>query len=354
MENKKHKLFIALATSAAFMSGCSPYGKLSDSQHLQYKTINQQFAEAQEQNLGIVLMPTFHVRGIEKWNLALADEMNQRVLTNKTKMIWRHRDFQDRVFLTTTATALALEDTRASWMNYGDENHTFQIFFVKPGIYGLIGSETLELDKTLEANTTQAIPNDDTLGQSFVQAEEVVRYVTDTRWSDAIHNYEARSEWYCTQTHASGACLSGAENRYTEQVVIRPAGYYEGPYGDKKPALVYTSFILKPLATFEVKSGEVVLTDAFFATGKNIDFQSEACIENNQIIQCNIESFNASLIKASLDAYKSAVLETAQADKNINQAIINTLKKAQYRPLDIFGKIDRNQHSKIGDVYTLR
>lgn len=353
MENK-YKFFITLAVSVTIMSGCSPYGKLSDSKNLQYKIINQQLAEAKEKNLGIVLMPTFHVPNVEKWKLALADEMNQRALTNKTKMIWRHRDFQDSVFLTTTDTALALEDTRASWMNYGDAHHTFQIFFVKPGIYGLIGSETLELDKTLEANTTQATTNKDTLGQSFVQAEDVVRYVTDTRWSDAIHNYEARSEWYCTQTHASGTCLSGAENKYTAKVTTRPAGYYEGPYGDKKPALVYTSFMLKPLATFEVKAGEVILTDAFFATGKNVYFQNKTCVENDKNIQCNIKSFSASLIKASPDAYNSAVLNTAQTDKNIDQTMVDILKKAQYRPLEIFGKRDKTQHSKIGDMYTIK
>jgi hypothetical protein len=40
------------------------------------------------------------------------------------------------------------------------------------------------------------------------------------------------------------------------------------------------------LATFEVKPGEVMLTDAFFATGKNVDFQNKSCVENN-------ETFNA-------------------------------------------------------------
>lgn len=48
------------------MSRCSPYGKLPDNEHLQGKAINQQLAEAQEQNLGIVLTPILHVRDIEK------------------------------------------------------------------------------------------------------------------------------------------------------------------------------------------------------------------------------------------------------------------------------------------------
>lgn len=112
------------------------------------------------------------------------------MLANKTKMIWQHRDLKESVFLTTTQTALAIDDARASWMNYGDADHTFQVSFVKLGIYGLIGSETLELDKTLTASGLQAVLNNDTLGQSFVQAKSMVRYVTDVRWNDAIYKYE--------------------------------------------------------------------------------------------------------------------------------------------------------------------
>lgn len=348
-----YKLILTLAVSTVF-SGCSTYGSLSNGELQKYKITAQHFAEAEAQNLGIILMPTFNLADVQKWNIALADEMNQRISAKKTKMIWQHRDLKESVFLTTTDTALAIEDSRATWMNYGNTDHLYQVFFVKPGVYGLIGSETLELDKELTANGTKAVINQNTLGQSFVKNESVVRYVTDIRWSDAIYNYKPRSESYCTMVHASGTCLAGAVNRYTEQVTTRPAGYYEGPHGDKKPALVFTSFMHKPLATLEVKAGEVLVTDAFFSVGKNVNFQNKSCIEDNGFIQCSFDSFHASLIKASLENYQSAVIETAQADKNISKSIVDTLKKAQYRPLDIFGKTDKKNSSRMGPVYTLR
>lgn len=354
MKYIKLKASMFFVSSMALLAGCSTYGNISEMEAGKYKIVDKLLAEAKEKNLGIVLMPTFTIKNMEGWNLEISDLKNERMQAQETKMIWRHRDDQNSVFLSTTRSVQVANDSRASWMLLGSEDHIYQIFFVKPGIYGLIGSETLELDKTMKPTGTQALINKSTIGQSFVEAKEKARFVTDVRWSDARYRSETRSASYCTLMHASGTCMSSAERKYKENIITRPAGYYKESNGDMKPALVYTNFMTKPLAKLEVKAGEVIFTDSFFAIGKNVNLQEKSCMESKGNIQCSIDEFHASLIRYSPENYQSSVVLTALSDKNVSKELAETLSRAQYRPLEILGKIDYKKKSKIGDVYTLR
>lgn len=150
MKYIKLKASMFFVSSMALLAGCSTYGNISEMEAGKYKIVDKLLAEAKEKNLGIVLMPTFTIKNMEGWNLEISDLKNERMQAQETKMIWRHRDDQNSVFLSTTRSVQVANDSRASWMLLGSEDHIYQIFFVKPGIYGLIGSETLELDKTMK------------------------------------------------------------------------------------------------------------------------------------------------------------------------------------------------------------
>lgn len=246
------------------------------------------------------------------------------------------------------------EAAKAALVNIGSADHTFQIFIVQPGLYGLIGSETIELSTTVKPTGTTPIINAQTVGQTFIATKDMHDFYNEVRWHPTEYTEETRTSWSCSLQHPSGVCMAGAQNRYKANVVKRPAGYYEGTYSNHKPGSVYISLIGKHFASFEVKPGEVILTDTFFTTGKNFSIQNKSCLQNDENVQCSIDNFKASRLKTSLEIYKNSGLDKRLADNGLSQHVINTLNRAEYRPLQVSAKVDRKEKSYIGEVYSLR
>lgn len=217
------------------------------------------------------------------------------------------------------------------------DNSRFLVYVVEPGKYQLDGT-SIELKK-LAAPTVRPAdkPLPGRIGTAYLEASKYPDYYHEQAWRNATFANRQVSTNYCSLAIGGGPCvqLSTLNRTVTDQVT--QGGYYEAVREYDADLLSVDTKLGKSFASFEVKPGEAVVVDGFYAQHPSLAYDADHCAPEGRGVRCDMTELVLVRMpaKAADLASRGAMSITEKAPK-----LREIFSHATYRALDVSAKGD--------------
>lgn len=249
----------------------------------------------------------------------------------------------------------------------GRDGQSYEVVFVNPGRFALRGTFASVGEQTWQnINAKPGVPSSNGLGWVVFQygqtmALDKLRYV----WQPAQYRDNWVNKSYCTAVFAgTGQCAASNNERVNEKVITQASGYrpeFTRKLAGKTDIFVATN---KPVAEFEVRAGEIILIDSFFAEFPNYTFDETRCysLEKDNDKWCELQELRLQHVPASIDALRKILSKPSNKKQllvmpweplNPNKKLAQALDSIQYREVKINAKLSGIRDTKMGQTYVV-
>lgn len=316
-------------------------------------TTDQLIQTAHDQGMSIVVTTTLNLdfkypdkQSLDDNNALLTTSKTGNFITDLTSaatwknmaMVTLKRDDPGGLFKVGNKTNYADIGPAGAYYRFAVGPTVYMVYILMSGHYDLYGN-SFEMPRSLapEAVGGQGAGNPSRIGQAVFTETKFPEYIKGREWRDTRYGTDYSTSSYCSSVYVqSGQCASWGNVTNAQTVVREAAGYYETTQETKIDGLLVNMELNTPFANFDVKKGEVLLTDGLFAENPAVGFNAKACERvGSDRVNCALTSYHLTRIPAYIgDLQKSDALARGYPK------LAQILAQAQYRPLTFNAKPD--------------
>jgi hypothetical protein len=209
----------------------------------------------------------------------------------------------------------------------------YGIYIVDPGSYELTGLTYQLPHTTLPTLSAKRWTETPALGSATFAITRDAEFYDSQAWFDAQYqNVSVDDGSYCTATLTPGSdqgCVNWQNSYHNETRLADPGGWRTVTQKGYAGGLGVSVKLTRPFASFEAKSGEVLVTDGFSATPDSIGTDRDACHQAGEsLINCDFDSLTLYRIPGTISDL-TLPAETAQKVP----VVAGFVARAVYRPL---------------------
>lgn len=209
----------------------------------------------------------------------------------------------------------------------------YLVYVVEPGRYTIDGT-SIEMKRTVLPELRPGrLSAASKLGTVYLEPAKYTDFYRTQEWRDARFAEREVVNSYCSMAIAGGGpCVQWSNHTSTAHDLVAQAGYYDTPKAYAADVVRADTRLARPFASFEVKPGEAVVIDGFYAMHPSFSYDTARCASEARGVRCDLKDFVLARIPGKLDDLRSPSAMAVTANYPSLRAIFG---RAVYRELEV-------------------